>query len=1008
MKRSAYFPIRIKWLMLGVIMAIVLLASCAPMPTMPASAPPAAEPEGLVICNFEKDISIWQGYAQSTETVVEAGKTPPAGYINVAKFHAKYTDRWVKPTAGFTTSTEQVKEEQSSGKWENTVENDRIVAVNIPHDWSGYKYLTFWAYSVVANKAAIELVAYSETDQTSEDDYYKLEVVIDWTGWRKFEIPLKEFAATRNPIGWNKIDYVKIASSGWSHNPNPTTVLYFDAMKLSNERTESELTVMLSNKHPNLLLNADELAEIKKKVATFEWAKIAYQNVSANAFIWSTRTIALPETGGGYYHAGGEDYEITQTHYNLANAARDLALMWQFTGERKYADKSKEILLAYADKYLTYAIHDKEGRVGDKASAGGRATAQGINEAAWVIPLAWAYDLTYDVLTPAERERIEKNVLRPAAELLMANNEGRHNHQSWYNAGIGVIGFALGEKEYVEHALHKKGSGFYYQMKNSVTADGMWYEGSMHYQFYVLQALGPLAEAAYHAGINVYQEPGYAALFDFPLAYADATMRLPIINDGREVYLGASDRSRYYESAYRRLQDARYVNVLRASARTSLESLVFGVGELPAAATLPWRSAEFAKSSLAVLRAGSGFDAKQVVLNYMGYEGGHSHPDQLGIVSFGVGRTLAPDAGSIKYEDPAHTGWYKQSLSHNVLVVGEKSQQRAPAGRLDTFVSGQKLQAARAATTKSYGSVNLARTLLLNDDYLIDVFQADSIVEETFDWVYHNYGRFTTSLNLQPTTLSKKNGYEFLKSTAAAKTDDAWRAEWLIASDQKVRLFMVGAPGTQVIAAEGMIAAEVGDETAPDQVPLVIARRKAKGASFVALIEPYSTAPAISALTPIAATDAFGLRIARAKANDVLLFSNARGAKQIGEYMLDGGVAWLMQSDNALQTLYLGAGTQLSSAGWSVNLESLVTGGDTAQLGVLIERAASNRWVARNASSVAGTLTLQGLVAGKLEGFKLDEQGRRQERIQPIESGEGWMRFFVNPGAAYEIVGTTS
>jgi len=37
----------------------------------------------------------------------------------------------------------------------------------------------------------------------------------------------------------------------------------------------------------------------------------------------------------------------------------------------------------------------------------------------------------------------------------------------------------------------------------------MWYEGSMHYQFYVLRALFPLMEAAYHSGIDLYQDPGY-------------------------------------------------------------------------------------------------------------------------------------------------------------------------------------------------------------------------------------------------------------------------------------------------------------------------------------------------------------------------------------------------------------------------------------------------------------------------------------------------------------------
>ncbi|MBI5302852.1 MAG: alginate lyase family protein [Chloroflexi bacterium] len=989
---------------LFVLMALIALTACA-SPTIAPEKP--AEQDGLVIADFENVNTQWLGYNQDTQVQIAVGAKPPEGFLPVSKFHTKYTDQWVKPTAGLVASTDQVKQGKTSGKWENVVENNRLVAVDIPHDWSAYKYLTFWAHSAIANKSAIEIVAYSEDDKTSDDDYYKLEIVIDWTGWRLFEIPLKEFAATRNPIGWNKIDYFKIASTGWSHNPNPSTLLYFDAMKLSNAKTESALSVTLPKQHPNLFVNATELAEIKKKSETYDWAKSGFQTIKTNAFMWSTRTIKLPATGGGYYHAGGEDYDITQAHYDLANAARDLALMAQLTGETKYGDKAKEILLGYADKYLSYKIHDKEGREDNKASAGGRATAQGINEAAWVIPLAWAYDLMYDDLTSAAREQIEKKVLRPAAELLMENNEGRHNHQAWYNAGIGVIGFALADKEYVEHALNKKGSGVYYQLKNSISVDGAWYEGSMHYQFYVMQAWMPLFEAAYHAGIDLYQEPGYKALLDFPLRYADTTLCLPVINDGRQVYLGASDRARYYESAYRRLREPRYVNVLRATERESFEALMYGVADLPAASPVSWQSELFAKSGLAVLRAGAGVNAKHVVLNAMGYEGGHSHPDQLGIVFAGLGRTLAPDAGSIKYEDPAHVGWYKQSLAHNVLIVNEKSQARAPLAALDAFASGVQLQVARASTTKSYGGVYYARTILLASDYWVDLTQAESAVENKYDWVYHNYGKFASDLNLQSTTgvVGKANGYEYLSNVRTIKTDHTWRADWTMASDQKVRLQMLGAPGTQIIAADGMVAAPVGDETAPERVPLVIARRQAKTARFVSIVEPYANAPAITNLTSIVnADDATGIRISRGKTTDVLMVSGARGEKRFGEYTLDGNVAWVSRVDDSIQAIYLGAGTRLASDNWAIRLENLATGENANQLGVYIECASAQRITAQSSSNAVTVISLEGLVAGNVNVFQLDEQGNRQTQVKPIANANGSVRFFANPQVVYEII----
>lgn len=991
-------------------------AATGPTPTVaPTNVQQTAPDEGLVICSFEDDIAIWQGYDQATETQVAQGANAPSGYIPVARYHAKYTDRWCRPTAGFEPSAEQVKEGRRSGKWANTVENNRLVAIDIPHDWSGHKYLTFWAYSAAATQAGIEVVAYSESAETAEDDYYRREVVVDWTGWQRFEIPLQEFGAIRTPAGWHRVDYIKIASTGWSHTPHPGTLLYFDAMRLSNVRSAASMDIKLPEQpsHPNLLLSASELAEVREKVKAHAWAANAYQSLAANAFVWSTRTVTLPETGGGYYHAGGEDYAITRTHYDLANAARDLALAYQLSGERRYLTKAREILLAYADRYLTYEVHDKGGRTGDKASAGGRATAQGINEAQWAIPLAWAYDLVYHDLAPEERERIERRVLRPVAELLMANNEGRHNHQAWYNAGIGVIGFALNDAEYVWHALRKKDSGFDYQMKKSVTADGMWYEGSMHYQFYVLQALAPLAEAAYRAGIDLYGEPAYKALLDFPLLYADARLRLPAINDGREVNLRDADRSRYYEAAYNRLRDPRYAYFLQGSERSSLEALLYGVAELPAPPPRPWRSLDLGSSGLAVLRAGQG-SGLQAVLNYMGYQGGHSHPDQLGLVLHGLGRTLAPDAGSIKYEDAAQDGWYKQSLAHNLLTVDGRTQERAAVGRLEAFVGGAHLQVARATVDRAYPGIVLARTLLLADAYLVDVTQAQSDAEHTYDWAYHNYGTLSSPLAFTPAQgLGSANGYEYLQNARLAHAEGDWEAHWLMAADQQVRLRMAGAPGTEVWAAEGLVAATTGDETSPEAVPLVIARRHGRSTRYVALVEPYGRAPAIGQLTRLAASvdgrpaapDAVvAWRIERGTQADTLIVADLPGAVRAGDLTLRGGLALVSHAGRDLQWLYLGGGTALEGPGWSVALESLATEPDLAGLGACVERVAPDRWAVRGAGGTSAVLAAQGLLSGEIEAWKLGDEGQRIAPVALLECREDAFRLFLQPHGAYEIV----
>ena len=111
----------------------------------------------------------------------------------------------------------------------------------------------------------------------------------------------------------------------------------------------------------------------------------------------------------------GDPYDavvIGQQHQRIANAARDLGLAYQFTGESKYARQAAAILLDYAGKYASYPRHTTTGK---DAVGGGKVLAQTLDESVWLIPLAWGYDLVWDRLAPEERSRIETGVLPPAA-----------------------------------------------------------------------------------------------------------------------------------------------------------------------------------------------------------------------------------------------------------------------------------------------------------------------------------------------------------------------------------------------------------------------------------------------------------------------------------------------------------------------------------------------------------------------------------------------------------------
>lgn len=970
--------------------------------------------EGLFISHFDSaDTDLWYSYSQDSETTINrSDQAIPEGYITSATWHAKQTNKWVEPTDDLNVQTDKVIAGDGAAIWSDMVLSTRLTSIDIPHDWSEYAFLSFWVHSAVANDSGIQLAIYSELDSSSADDYYKKELIIDWEGWRLFEIPLHEFVNTREPVGWDKVDYIKIASSGWGHTPLEGTQLIFDEMKLSNVRLGPKLSIDIPTdlEHPHLFLNSAEIDEIKTKIETYDWAQTAYESLEAGANNFIGVDIVVPETGGGFYHDDDDEaYAITERHYDLADSARDAGLMYQFTDNPIYMEVARDILMAYSDAYLTYEITDKSGRTGEDASAGGRTTRQGINEARWVIPLAWAYDLVHNDLTEEQHAKIAAGLLRPAAELIMLNNEGRHNHQTWYNSGVGVIGFVLGDAEYIWYSLLKDDSSLNYQLDKSVTGDGMWYEGSMHYQFYVLRALQPLMEATHHAGFNVYENPQYKGLFDFMVTYADPELDMPTFNDGRVVNLTDSDRVTYYELAYRRLEDPRYVPIIEQSRRTDLNALLYGVGELGDSAEPEWKTELYTDSDIAVLRSGDADNGIQAAVNFMGYQGGHSHADQMNLVLYGAGTELSPDTGSIKYRLPEQEAYFKASLAHNVLVVDGTSQARALGAEMTKFVSENSMNMIQMRNSNLYEGVTLQRTVLMNDDYLIDLYDATSADAHTYDWVYRNRGNFsTTSDAFEPIdALAGENGYEYLTGLNSAELDSDLQADWRVSSDAHVRATLLAEPDTTFITARGPIAARKGDEIAGQPIPMVISRRQGiTQTQFASIIQPYSDSAELITINDIAidSESARALEIERNGATDLLILDNTFNTKTARSVQLTGTWGWISQVDGELKWAYT-TGTELIGDGWRIAQQDLSGLDEPEGMSMYFEQMSADRIIVRNTYQFVSYIIIDGFFDSSSVINELDMDGNFI-RTMPAKTNEnGVIKFLSQPGMSYEVLG---
>jgi hypothetical protein len=122
---------------------------------------------------------------------------------------------------GGTAEEQVVREGRYSIRWAHA-ESDHLGCVfDPPADWSAFNAVSFWLYSEKVTGSAFMLILSSENPDVEGMDYYAFQVVLDWTGWRRFVLPFRELSVARQPLGWQHIDQAYFTASGWGNEPNP-------------------------------------------------------------------------------------------------------------------------------------------------------------------------------------------------------------------------------------------------------------------------------------------------------------------------------------------------------------------------------------------------------------------------------------------------------------------------------------------------------------------------------------------------------------------------------------------------------------------------------------------------------------------------------------------------------------------------------------------------------------------------------------------------------------------
>jgi len=504
----------------------------------------------------------------------------------------------------------------------------------------------------------------------------------------------------------------------------------------------------------------------------------------------------------------------TRRHDALNKDVLTLAQAWYVTQREDYAHAAWRVLQRYAELHPTWKRHDRWGRTGLMAVIGGKRYAQSLDDATGIITLAQAYDLIYDWpgITAEERICVEKDLFVATVKSIYQMYllyDGRNNHMTWYNAAAATVGTVLGRTDFLERAVNGD-KGLSVQFAESVTAEGLWYEGSTAYHFYALQAILRTVEAARGAGVDLTSEPVLKKLFLAPLELAYPNGQLPAINDSD--LSSISGKRGFYTFAAQTWPD----DIFKTFAAD---------GTLP-----PCPSRVYEGAGLVYLRRGSGDRAVTAVLDYGQHGGHHGHPDKLNLMLYALGKEIFLDPGRLTYRCPEHTSWTRQSIAHNTVVVDQRSQ-RAKPGSLIQFDAGELCDIALARADEVYPGVSMQRALVLFDQVLVDLFRVTADQDHTFDWILHGLAKLNLGVEgqLSGIPLYNDNGYQHLTELMNVPTPMTFAADWTLTSGRYVRTYVAGQAGDKTVTGKGI------GYRITDRVPFLLIRRQTHSTTFAAI-----------------------------------------------------------------------------------------------------------------------------------------------------------------------------
>ena len=578
-------------------------------------------------------------------------------------------------------------------------------------------------------------------------------------------------------------------------------LLWILLISISCTNKKEDLSVDMGSKHPNLILTTKSVSEIKSKLGTIPLFDKTLKTVQEEVDLQIEKGIDVPvpkDMAGGYTH--------TQHKLNYATMQK-AGVLFQLLGDEKYAIYIKEMLLQYAKMFPSLDRHPQI-----RSYARGKLFWQCLNDSNWLVYTSQAYDCIYNWLSKKETEYLNKTLFKPYADFLSVETPQYfnrvHNHSTWGNVAVGMIGLVMDDDELVHRALYgldkedidltakdndggfifdKDGkAGFLANLDSPFSPDGFYTEGP-YYQRYAMYPFLIFAEALQNKKpelhIFEYKDGVLIKAVDALLNLTDADGEFFPLNDGQKgmsyytsSLVSAVDIAYYYGS-----QKPELLSVAKKQNKVQLDatglSVALGLKENKEQVFIK-KSLELTDGSkgdeggIGILRHQKANETLALVLKYTGQGLSHGHYDKLSFSMYENGDEVLQDYGLSRFVnvEQKNGGGYlkenktfaKHTIAHNTVVQDETSHfnydfatgSKHHSEKYVFNVSNSDFQIVSAVEENAYPGTKLHRTMIMVKDstllkpFIIDINKITSNQKHNYDLPFYYFGQIiATSFN---------------------------------------------------------------------------------------------------------------------------------------------------------------------------------------------------------------------------------------------------------------------